>query len=393
MPCRHCPSAIATLALLFLGFSCPAWAADLGEGTDLEIGGPGPGRGKFQQVRDLVFDARNRLYVLDGVRREKGAAVGNGLVQQFDDQGNFLREFSVVDPKLGDRNDPTRLAVDGRGHVWVTQPRAGLVQEFGPDGKLLAGHAVPGAYAVTVRPSGDREQVVVVPNEYRDNRAVPVRELVLLDAGGKVGKLALDRPVSDCQVVRSDARGNLYLQAHLNQIYKFDPTGKLLHVLGGGTSLRVVDGSELLATVAVDSRGRVYANTFGNPSNVSRFDADLSSVTQREGQFAWADAWGEQSLFAVDRNDRLWVASLGVTAGDQKYHYRPCVMRLEADFFDPSKPTVTTHGTDLLGLHLAVESKVPDGVTCELAPVSFELVAKASTFIKTRWRKGTSSCP
>ncbi|HKI34312.1 MAG TPA: NEW3 domain-containing protein [Gemmataceae bacterium] len=367
------------MSLLFLlTTALAAPAADLGEGTDLEIGGPGKGRGKFQQMADLTFDAKNQLHVLDGVRWEKGALVGNGLVQRFDDEGKFLAEFSVIDPKLGDRNAPAHLAVDGKGRVHVTQPRAGLVQQYGPDGKLLRNYTVPAAHAVTVRTVRGKEQVVVVPNEYKDNKPVEVAALTLLDPEGDgTTALKLSRPVSNCQAIAADAAGNLYLQANLNQIYKFDPGGKLLHVLGGGT-LRVADGSELLATVAVDSKGNVYGNTFGNPSHISRFDPSFSKVTQREGQFAWADAWGEQSLFAIDRHDRLWVAALGNTPGNEKYHYRPCVMRLEASFFDPKRPTVTTHGTELLGLHLAVESALPYGIAYDFAAASFDFVVKAS---------------
>jgi len=368
----------ALVALLLLG-PLPALAADLGEGTDLEIGGPGKGRGKFQQVVDITFDARNRLYVLDSVHWEKGEPAGNGLVQRFDDEGKFLGEFSVIDPKLGENNGPAHLAVDGQGRVYLTQPKAGLVQQYSTEGKLLRNYAVAAAQAVVVRTVRGKEQVVAVPNESRDNKHVPVTALMLLDpVGGATTALKLNRAVSGCNAMAADAAGNLYLQADVNQIYKFDIDGQLVHVLGGGTNLRVADGSELLATIAVDSKGQVYGNTFGNPSNISRFDPAFRTVTQREGQFAWADAWGEQSLFAVDGHDRLWVAALGNTPGNEKYHYRPCVMRLQADFFDPKKPTVTTHGTALLGLHLAVESDRSYGIAYDFLPAKFELVVKAS---------------
>jgi hypothetical protein len=38
-----------------------AAGADLGEGTDLEIGGPGKGHGKFFQVVDITFDSKNHI--------------------------------------------------------------------------------------------------------------------------------------------------------------------------------------------------------------------------------------------------------------------------------------------------------------------------------------------
>src|SRR5947209_13638241 len=94
-------SPIFPAALVFLLLSGSALRGqDLGEGSELEIGGPGAGKGKFNLVTDIAFDAKNQLYVLDGVRPEKGGLIGNGLVQKFDNNGRFLGEFSVIDPKF-----------------------------------------------------------------------------------------------------------------------------------------------------------------------------------------------------------------------------------------------------------------------------------------------------
>src|SRR5579872_3730408 len=146
------------LGLLMLSVASAAPAADLGEGTDLEMGGPGRGRGTFQDVRDILFDARNHLYVLDGVRWERGAPVGNGLVQTFDGTGKFLSQFSVLDRTLAERGEPARLAVDGKGRVYVSFPRAGLVRVFDAGGKRLRDHAIAAAHALTMRTLKGREQ-------------------------------------------------------------------------------------------------------------------------------------------------------------------------------------------------------------------------------------------
>ena len=65
-------------------------------------------------------------------------------------------------------------------------------------------------------------------------------------------------------------------------------------MIGGGTRLRNDYGSQLIGTVAVDSRGNIYGVT-PIVSYISQFDPELRTVTQREGQFnakePWEAAW------------------------------------------------------------------------------------------------------
>ncbi len=220
----------------------------------------------------------------------------------------------------------------------------------------------------------DREQIVVAPRVGKQE----VRELLLLDPAGGQSTLKLGRPVRDCQDMKADPAGNLYLHADLHQVYKFDPDGKFLAVLGGGTSLRTTDGSELYGSIAVDSRGRVHASTSGNPGMVCRFEPDGKTIVQRPGRFKPLEGWGQQTHLAIDRNDQLWAAVPGKTPANTKNHYRPCILRLEADFFHPDNPGVITRSTQSLGLHLAIENPLPYGIAYNLAPVSFTLIVKAS---------------
>ena len=52
----------------------------------LKIGGPGDGRGTFNSPRDIAIDNKGCLYVAD---------TGNGLIQKFSADGDFLSQFRV----------------------------------------------------------------------------------------------------------------------------------------------------------------------------------------------------------------------------------------------------------------------------------------------------------
>ena len=354
---------LCVLILIVLPQAGNAFAGPrLSEGSDLEFGGEGKGKGKFIHLKDMVFDGQSRLYVLDGAEPGKEGLSGNGLVQKFDDQGRFLGEFSVIDPKLAKKNGPAHLAVDSRGHVFVTVPRANLMQEYDADGKLVHAIPVPKAFAIAVRTLKGKEQVLVLPTSAKTEAG---DELTILEAdsleadGFRRSVLKLDRGMHHGLAIRADAAANLYIQADTRQIYKFNPGGKLLGILGGGTTFNTHDGSELLGTVAIDSHGNVYGNTPGSPSLISRFDPGCNTVTQRKGQFNAMVAWGPATILAVDRNDRLWAAVPGKDPHNPRQHFRPCIMRLEQDYFAPDDPAVSTQSTTALGLHLAIEDDVP----------------------------------
>jgi len=72
------------------------FAQDKRYGTDFHFGGEGNGQGKFKIIRDFCFDAKDNIYVLDGVSvdtKAKAITDGNGLVQIFDSGGIFSASF------------------------------------------------------------------------------------------------------------------------------------------------------------------------------------------------------------------------------------------------------------------------------------------------------------
>ena len=104
------------LALL-LGSSSTLLASGKGEDSDIEIGGPGNGNGKFNRLADLTFDNKGVLYVLDSGTTDTADRefAGNMVVQKFDgDTGQFIGQISIREQELGDLDQPQRLAVDDR---------------------------------------------------------------------------------------------------------------------------------------------------------------------------------------------------------------------------------------------------------------------------------------
>lgn len=368
--------------VLLLAFSWRAGAeGGPGESSDLEIGGPGAEPGRFLELRHMAFGPGNRLYVLEG-RRLGGndkTPVGNCRVQIFENDGRWVDSFSVFDPALGEKNDPKRLVVDPHGRVLVSEPERvaqyACTSESGTNRwSLTRTYAVPDAFALTLWRINGQLRVAALGSRYERNRWVGLTNLYHLnpEAGGIEAPMPLSDPVAGAVDLTSDRQGNLYVLGEVNQLHKFDPTGRLLAVTGAGTWRRVQDGSELRHSVALDPQGRVYVQAFGN---IVTFDPDFQTVTTKPGQFYWYDNWSPHDAYtalAFDENGRFWVAVTGNVARGVRHHFRPAVIRVKADFFKGLTPMSTL----TLGFDPAVTVDVSNHVTTALAPITCELVVK-----------------
>jgi streptogramin lyase len=290
----------------------------MGEGSDLEIGGVGSGSGKFLYLRDMAFDAQNNLYVLDGLEFDTATNTwkGNGRVQKFNSVGQYVSQLSLRNEDMGANalgadNSPQRLAVTSDGSVFVTQPKANLVWQFNPSGSFVRSIEVPSAFSITTTTVSGQERIAAFGSfnsiDSRNNTVY-----IITPTTGTKQTITLTRRLAQAVDMTSDTAGNLYIVAAVNRIYKFSPNGTYLLGIGSGSNTRVEDGSELLHTVTVDSKGNIYTMGWGNPGKVTKFDADVTTVTQRGGQFKWGDPWSIHSGYTplvIDRNDRLWAGA------------------------------------------------------------------------------------
>lgn len=399
---------IIALAACMLGVrAASAQDTTANEGGDLLIAGNGAAPGQFVELRDITFDAKGVLYALDGAKLDSKTRQieGNLRIQKFSREGKLLGVIDLRDQAtgetLGEKNDPQRLAVDPAGNVYVTQPVAGRVQQFSPDGKFVRSFDIPRAMAVAVTKEG---RVAVVPSR---REAIPRKGWTWLD-GDRI--ILLPSPGRDQQIIplgmtlenvldlATDREGSFYVKAEPNAILKFSAEGKLLKTFGGNPTRRTEDGSEVLHTVAVDSKGNVYTMSWGNPGLVTRFDADGQTVTQRGGQFKWANPWSVHSSYvplAVDPDDRLWAAcTVRPSANDVHRAARPvtpAIIRTKADYLQPASSAVRVTPVRTLGFRASLACPLPERISHEPGKaVPMELIIAPAnrnvSAVAARWR-------
>lgn len=371
-------------ALVMFGALCALAVPSLGLplGVDFEFGGSGAQPGQFADLRDMTFDAAGYLYTLEGPAETGDRDTkypGNSRIQIFDNNGKFFRQYKIDGTDLGEKNDPRHLAVSMLKNVFVTYPSANLVREFVPGGVVSRNITIPGATALTVYHTGQREKIAVLGGSPQivNNRWASVGGdkiyLIPFDGGAPTTITLEGTPLTQVMDLTADAQGNFYVLAATNALYKYSPDGKLLKTLGAQTNTQqAVDGSELRGSVVVDSKGNVYAmaNDF-----LSRFDAKFTTVNQREVRFNWFEPWGV-NILALDVNDRLWAANPSLVTHPlfERFHFRPAIERTDPDFFAPDAQGVRAASALGIGLKPSLVSGNADNIAYTLAEFPVSLV-------------------
>lgn len=392
MPSSLRASALPTLLLACVATVLAGRADAAAEGSDLEFGGAGDGAGQFHDLRDIAFDAQDNLYTIEGgtFDAKTGTFTGTCRVQKFDQTGKPLLQFSLRDPAIGENQDPTHIAIDAKGFIYVAQRKAGLIQRFAADGTPAKAITLPDAFAIAPWTVAGHQQLAVVAfaNKIVDGHWAKVggTQIDVITADGVLGTpVPLAHPLIDVDDITTDRNGNVYAVAGIHQLYEFDAKGALLRSIGTGEETRAEDGSELLHTVAVDSTGRVYTMGFGNPGMVVSFSPDFATVTTRPGQYRWADPWSAASQYtplAIDSHDRLWVGVCHEFTKDNPnyayYHAAPGIVRAVPDFFTAGVTGITQASTLVLGIKPVVEVGAPNAITYDLKPVPIDIILKKS---------------
>ena len=83
------------------------------EPTLTQLGSEGSGQVQFKGIGGIAANSKGDVYVTDS---------GNARVQELGPSGEYIRSFGSNALHGGQLLDPTAIAIDGSGNVWVLNP-------------------------------------------------------------------------------------------------------------------------------------------------------------------------------------------------------------------------------------------------------------------------------
>jgi sugar lactone lactonase YvrE len=117
--------------------------------------------GDFSQPTNVAVDADGNLYVSD---------TWNNRIEEFDADGKFIRAFGKAGDGPGYFARPKGIAIDSDGHVWVADAMQDRVQVFTPEGHLLiwmgGNGLLPGQFSALAGLSIDKNNRVLTSEQY-----------------------------------------------------------------------------------------------------------------------------------------------------------------------------------------------------------------------------------
>jgi tripartite motif-containing protein 71 len=261
------------------------------------IGSLGSADGQLKTPADTLLDPQGNLWVLDR---------GNGRIEKFGPDGQFISKFGTAGSAEGQLNSPTAFAMDAAGNLLVLENSR--VQKFSQSGQLLAKFGAagssPGQFefptAITVGIDGS----IWIADTFYLQRFTAAGQLIerIGTPGGSV---------SFGQSLDTAPSGDVFAAfPETDKIKVFDKEGDFLRSFGSsGTGPgQFSDPTE----VDVDADGNVWVGDAAT-DRVEVFDNSGDFIAQfgSAGSGAQQFQLSERSGVAADGMGRVWIADPG----------------------------------------------------------------------------------
>lgn len=255
------------------------------------LGTPGNGNGQFNQPTDLAFDKSGNIYVMDNA---------NQRVQVFYPNGNYLTSWGSV--------NGWGIAVDSNNYIYVTGSASNTIYKFSSSGSpVTQWGSLGGGNGQFDSPNGiaiDANNNIFVSEEGGSGYGNRVQkfnangQFILKWGSQGSGEGQFNAP----QQVAVDQNGNIYVVDRDNhRIQKFDNYGNYLTQWGNQSELPNPGG------IAVDGNENVYIVN-NSLDQVQKFDMNGNFILKWGSAGTALGQYQDPAYARIDKNNNFYVA-------------------------------------------------------------------------------------
>ena len=258
----------------FAGNGTKGYSGDGGPATAAQLNGPG----------GLAADAAGNVYIADSLNSRIRMVSPGGIITTIAGTGTAGYSGDGVPATAAELNDPSDIALDAAGNVYITDPgnlrvrklSAGIVSTIAGTGLAYSTDGGPAAAAQFVDPMGlavdaSGNVYIAEPGGNRVHKVSPQGTITTVAGNGTVGDSGDGGLATNAQMygpwgVAVDGSGNLYISDRANnRIRKVSADGIITTLAGSGAIGYTGDGGPAIDAalnqpmdVAVDAQGNVY---------------------------------------------------------------------------------------------------------------------------------------
>lgn len=197
-----------------------------------EWGEPGNGAGQFYEPSGIAIDSSGNIYVADTL---------NNRIQKFDEQGTFISKWGSGGSGIGRFDSPQGMAVDSSDCIYVVDRSNNRIQKFDRNGNFITAWGSLGSAAGQFdRPYGiavDSSDNIYVADSGNDRIQKFDGNGNFISGwgstGSETGQFVSPQAVAiDLQAAEGDLRDSVYVSDTNNRIQRFDTDGGFVALFG-----------------------------------------------------------------------------------------------------------------------------------------------------------------
>lgn len=274
-------------------------------------GGEGKEDGQFTNPSSIAVDSQGNIYVTD---------TGNSRIQKFDSQGNFIAKWGEEDEYF---TNPVNIKLDGKDNVYVVNIKPDYIQKFDSTGEFITSwkaDAIIRDFAI------DCNDMIYIIHSFnlilKSKLEVAKPQLISLERPGFLESIVVDSTghiYMACDTLGTAPaiwfQDEKYAQSYLC-IQKFDTSFNVIKEWWSADKEKpfagyfTEDGIAAIVELGIDSKDNIYVSDRRN-NQIQKFDSNGNFISKFGTKGSGDGEFNRPGAIAIDKEGNLYVLDTG----------------------------------------------------------------------------------